>query len=83
MPTKNTPKSELDPELAKAIEREERRSGYTYGTAMREVDGGLFRQCFIDVSFYPSVKWWIEDFDGNRRVPLTLEEWNKVRRIKI
>jgi len=57
----------LDPMVQRAVRKEERASGLRYGPQMLKLQDGRFVQCFVSITFYPDVRWWIEGEQIERR----------------
>lgn len=56
-------RAKLDKQLAAAIKREEKKAGICAGSLYRVNDGkGGWLWYQTDLTFYPSVKWWVTQF---------------------
>lgn len=75
----NPPKADADPEFLRRVEREERRDGYRYGGATFWDTDRPGERCFIDISFYPRIRWWLVLLERNERRELTKELYARVR----
>lgn len=70
---RNGPKDTMDAELRRMVERAEKEDGIRHGGQI--MDG---RPVFVDVTFYPTRKWWVHLPDGER-VPMTDELKGAIR----
>lgn len=83
MPTKhadtmrNGPKDTMTHELRRMVERAEAHDGIRHGGQV--MDGS---QVFVDVTFYPTRKWWVHLADGSR-VPMTAEMKARIHPLKL
>jgi hypothetical protein len=62
-----------------AVKRAEREDGFREGTFRHKMNGAI---CHVEVTFYPTRKWWVEALDKNgnasgRRL-LTRQLWTRL-----
>ncbi len=74
---------EFTPDLAKRIKAAELKDGYRYGGAMFLQDSGHAEVCFVDVSFYPKTKWWLQLSSSDDKIELTRELYERVSQLQL
>lgn len=67
---KNIARDMLASDVLKAVIKAEKKSEYKYGPAIYIDDKGAGHSCFLNVTFYPYVHWWVS-IENKRYIPVS------------